>query len=855
MIIEAQLKHLLKGYEGREQVRDEIWANSHQALPYWEQLLKQIQGLGTEELSVRNAEIQRLLADNGVSFNLFDQTKGNQRYWQLDPIPFLIAPDFWQKIKAAIEQRVHLMDLIFKDLYGPRNLFKNGIVPAELIFADRQFLRACDQISFPNKRAILQYAVDISRSTDGQLWVIGDRTQAPSGLAYSLENRVAMARALPEFFAKARVKKLGAYYQKMRQQILQLAPHQTPDPLVAVLSPGPYSSTYFEHTFMSALQGFELVQGQDLMVKDEYVWLKTMSGLEKVDVIIRHVDDSYCDPLSLRADSQLGVAGLLEVARAGNVTLANPLGSGVLENPGLMAFMPAIARYFLGEDLLLPNIASWWCGQRKELNYVLEHLDQLVIKDLHKGGPKKTTYGWELSAQEKQEWRKKIQQFPYRFVGQEQAIFSTAPSWSGNFLEPRSTVLRCFASSDGETYEVMPGGLTRSAPKVGNSHVSNRSGGLGKDTWVISDEKVKPIRFKSSEQVTRSTYKQLDDLPSRMAEQLFWMGRYLMRIKFTARFLRVILKNQVDIKNFEDPVDNDTMPFLLQGLTHITLTYPGFVGEEGKSNLEAPDQQLADILGDYNLIGSVAHSLRMLKNAATSVRNRWSSDTWRMLDQTDQFWESWTQKHQGTSRSARRALDQLIDSLAALQGFTVGSLSVEEGRPLLDIGMRLEHSMLLASLSRACFANKQEPDVENSLMEALLITTESLSSYRHRYRGNLRIAGLLELLLLDDSYPQSLNYSIKLLNENLAQLPSTMEGKKLRADQKEIFKIYSTLQLAELSNLLDTQENAYQREHLDTLLGSIYAGLAKASNAINSTFFNHSSYEAQKSVFLFDSDV
>lgn len=855
MIIEEQLKLLLKGYDGQEQARDELWANSGQALPYWEQLLKQIQNLGAEELSTRNVEIQRLLADNGVSFNLFDQAKKQQRYWELDPIPFLIAPNFWQTIKAGVEQRVHLMDLIYKDLYGPRNLFKNGILPAELIFADRQFLRACDQMKFPNERAILQYAVDISRSTDGQLWVIGDRAQAPSGLAYSLENRVAMARALPEFFAKARVKKIGAYYQKLRQHLLQVAPHQTPDPLVAVLSPGPYSLTYFEHTFMSALQGFELVQGQDLMVKDGYVWLKTLSGLEKVDVIIRHVDDSYCDPLSLRADSQLGVAGLLEVARAGNVTLANPLGSGILENPGLMAFMPAIARYFLGTDLLLPNIASWWCGQPKEMNYVLEHLDQLVIKDLQRIGPRKTVYGWELSKAEKQQWIQKIKQFPYRFVGQEQAIFSTAPSWSGNYLEPRSTVLRCFASSGGKDYEVMPGGLTRSAPKLGNSHVSNRSGGLGKDTWVISDEKVKPIRLKSSDTVPRNTYKQLDDLPSRIASQIYWMGRYLMRIKYTARFLRVILKNEADIKNFEDPADKETWPLLLQGITHITLTYPGFVGEEGQDNLDAPADQLSALLGDYDLIGSLANSLRMLKNAATAVRNRWAPDTWRMLDQTDQFWEDFSQGKKKNSRSVRRALDQLIDNLAALQGFIVGSLSVEEGRPLLDIGMRLEHGMMMAALSRALLSNKQDVDVEKNLMEALLITTESLSSYRHRYRGNLRMAGLLELLLLDDSYPQSLNYSIKTLKDSLAQLPSMIEGRKLRADQKEILKIYSSLQLMEASQLLNTDNDLVLREQLDTLLGNIYEGLAKTSNHITSTFFSHSSYEAQKSIFLFESDV
>jgi uncharacterized alpha-E superfamily protein len=450
---------------------------------------------------------------------------------------------------------------------------------------------------------------------------------------------------------------------------------------------------------------------------------------------------------------------------------------------------------------------------------------------------------------------KKIKQFPYRFVGQEQAIFSTAPSWSGDFLEPRNTVLRCFASSGGVDYEVMPGGLTRSAPQAGNSHVSNRSGGVGKDTWVISDEKIKPIRFKASEALPKGTYKQLDELPSRMAEQLFWMGRYLMRTRYTARLLRIILKSQAEIENFDDPADKETLPLLLQGLTHMTMTYPGFVGEKGSANLAQPAAHLEAIFQKYDLSGGLAHSIRMLKNAATAVRNRWASDTWRMLDQNDQFWEQWVADGPQSPRSMRTALDQLIDNLAALQGFIIGSLSIEEGRPLLDIGMHLEHAMLMTSLSRALLVNKLDPDVESNLMEALLVTTESLSSYRHRYRGDLRLEGCLDLVLLDDSYPQALSYSVKIVQENLAQLPSMLEGQKLRMDQKEILQIHTALQLAEAQDLLKTEEAQLLREQLDTLLSSIYAGLSTTSNTINTTFFSHSYYEPQKSVFLFDSDV
>lgn len=854
MIIDQQLQELLKGYGADERPADEIWANQQQALPNWEHLLSQIKQLGASELNNRKLEIARVLADNGVSYNLFDDNASRPRNWQLDPIPFLITPEVWSSIEEGIRQRVHLMNLIFKDLYGPRSLIKEGILPADLIFGDPQFLRACDQIDYPEENALLQYAVDISRSPDGQLWVIGDRTQAPSGMAYTLENRVAMARTLPEFFAKARVRKLVPYYQLWRN-CLKSAAQNVAEPLVAILTPGPYSATYFEHTFMSALQGFELVQGQDLMVKDGFLWMKTLSGLEKVDVLIRHVDDRYCDPLSLRPDSQLGVAGLLEVIRKGNVRLANPLGSGVLENPGLMAFMPAISKHLLGETLKLPNIASWWCGQESERAYVLEHMDRLVIKDLYRLDGQRTIFGWELSKAEQQSCIDKIKRYPYRFVGQEQAVFSTAPSWNKSFLEPRRTVLRCFATSEASAYHIMPGGLTRSAPDAGNSHVSNRSGGIGKDTWVISKKIEQPIRFRIDRALPGGNYKRLEALPSRTGEQLFWMGRYLSRVKYTARLLRIILKRQSEIDNFEDPLDESTFSVLLQALTHTTLTYPGFVGEEGAGNLAQPNAELQEMLKNARRSGTLAFSINRLKNSGVSLRNRWSPDTWRILDQLTQHWEQWCSADQSDQRTARSQLDQLLVHCAALQGFVLDSLSIEEGRPLLDVGVQLEKAMLQAALLRALLGTKKDPDVEQELMEAILITCESLSSYRHRYRGELRLEGLLSLVLLDDSYPQALNYSVSKTRESLTVLPSGVSKQRLRPDQKSLLKVHSALRLSEVADLLVSTEASNLRGALDHLLGETHANLAEAASNIHFTFFSHSYFSPQKSVFLFDTDV
>ena len=506
MMTDQQINTLLGDYGGQATIPDEVKAGKEIIQPHWEQLLQQVLRLGEEEVRSRNIEIQRILRESGVTYNVYGQLELKRRIWEMDPIPFLISPKMWKEIHSGILQRAKLMDMIFKDLYGERKLFKEGILPPELILMDRHFLRACDQMYFGEKAAILQYGVDISRGPSGQLWVIGDRTQAPSGMAYAMENRVTLARVMPELFTKAKVKKIVPFYQSIRENLLHAAPQGGKDPLVVLLSPGPYNATYFEHAFLASLQGFQLVQGQDLMVKDNYVWLKTLNGLEQVDVIVRHVDDDYSDPLSLRPDSQLGVAGLLEAARHGNVTLANPLGSGVLENPGLMAFMPSICKYFLKEDLKLPNIASWWCGQKKELQYVVDNLDKLVIKDIRQRRGNRTAYGWELSRSEKKDLIARIKSKPNRFVGQEQAIFSTVPAWGIEGLEPRKTVLRCFASAAEDSFIVMPGGLSRSAPSAGNSHVSNRSGGIGKDTWVISDEKVQPIRYNPREQFDVFSY-------------------------------------------------------------------------------------------------------------------------------------------------------------------------------------------------------------------------------------------------------------------------------------------------------------------------------------------------------------
>ena len=306
-----------------------------------------------------------------------------------------------------------------QDIYGEQKLIKNCILPLELVYSHTGFLQPCSGINLPGKYSLVLYSADMARSPDGKLWIISDRTQAPSGSGYALENRTVMTRVLPELFSGLQVRHLSPYFDALKNSLNELGARHHQNPRIVILTPGPGSETYFEHSYLSSNLGYTLVQGNDLMVKHNFVWLKTLSGLEKVDVIIRRIDDVYCDPLELKSDSQLGVAGLLQVVRSGNVSIANPPRSSILENPGLMPFLQNISKYLFGTGLLMPTIASWWCGQPKELRYVLNNIQSLVIKRIYRGTSRSTSVdGASLSLSQINELKQKILRYPFLYVGQ-----------------------------------------------------------------------------------------------------------------------------------------------------------------------------------------------------------------------------------------------------------------------------------------------------------------------------------------------------------------------------------------------------------------------------------------------------
>ena len=681
-------------------VYDEMYAENNKALPHWQQFISSLESLGSEELERRRKEAQRLLRDNGVTYNVYGDNQNLTRAWQLDPTPLLISSEEWAVIEAGLKQRANLLDLVLKDLYGEQHLLKKGLLPLGLIYNHEGFLRPCVDALSNQQRHLIVYSANLARGPKGNMWVVDDRTQAPSGSGYALENRTVVTRVLPEIFRESQVHRLSGFFRTFRQSLSHIAPQNKENPRVVVLTPGPLNETYFEHAFLSSYLGYTLVQGDDLTVRDGRVWLKSLEGLQPVDVILRRTDDSFCDPLEFKSSSRLGVAGLLEAVRRNNVALANPLGSSILENHGLLAFLPRLAKYFFNEDLVLPSIATWWCGQAKERDFVLKNIEQLVIKPINRSQGNVAVFGANLSSQEKQSLRTAIIAKPHLFVGQQQINFSTVPTFTGNHFEPRNAVLRNFVVAGESGYHVMPGGLTRIAPSKDDFIVSNQTGGISKDTWVIASEPDKHAPVCSNPAKNELVEAVTEPLSSRAADNLFWVGRNLERVESSARLLRTILFKYRETLEFKDPDDIACLKVLLPALTQVTTSYPGFI-EENKQLLEAPSEELFILVKDNQRIGSLAANIDNFTHAAFNTRDLWSQDTWRSIENIQRKWHQKVVNKTLTMESLQDQLDDLTTGIVAFNGLTNESMTREKGWLMLDSGRRLERAITLIALLRS----------------------------------------------------------------------------------------------------------------------------------------------------------
>ena len=829
--------HNLSSFPLPEIGYDETLAPNGEVKSEWQTLLQNLAHLGENDLVQRNQDLQRVLRENGVTYNVYEGHLATARNWNLDPVPWVLNGQDWLKVEKGLKQRAELLNFIFKDLYGPKKLLKAGLIPHELIFCHRGFLRPCDGISHATDYPLALYATDVARGPEGQMWVINDKTQAPSGMGYALENRTAMKRVLPEMYKAQPVRKISDFFNFYYQSLCQLAPKGKENPRIALLTPGEKNETYFEHAFLADYLGINLVQGYDLLVKDSCVWIKTIHGLEQIDILVRRVDDIFCDPLEFRSDSQLGVPGLLEAIRQGNVAMANPLGSGVLENSGLMPFLNNISKIYFGQDLILPTVATWWCGQAKELHYVLSHFGELIIKKIDRYSGSPTFMPSSMSRAERERLIKHIKHEPYLYVGQEKISFSTVPSLIGDVIEPRFSVLRSFAVADSSGYHIMPGGLTRTSPEKGNFIVSNQAGGASKDTWVLEESESSNHSVKITLSKPPKNY-QRESLTSRMAENLFWAGRYSERVLATLRVmkttLRYILENPTQ-EPFQMVKDR-----LLCSLTHLTMSYPGFLGDE-KNPPCLPHPHLFELAQDENLVGGLAFNTRNLIQAMQSVGGYLSNDTRRMVESLKDNALSIKKMKSTSFLSLSNALDKLYNALVSLLGFITESMPREQGWLMFQSGRKIERSSLIASLARATLVYKDHDFVQQQVLEAVLRSNQLISTYRYKYRTHLNLEYALQLLLFDENNPRSIAYQLQKLMIYLRNLTSDKEDAAFGKDQKLVLEAHTKLVLTDSAELLQEKSDDLIRKKLDALLADFTDLMIQCSIAINQKYFSHSS--------------
>lgn len=757
---------------------DEMLAPEGRARTHWGPLIRSVLDMGADALHEQWRSTQRRMRENGVSYNVTADSADTARPWDLDLLPMIVPADEWTHIEAAVQQRATVLDSVLNDLYGEQRLVRNGLLPASLLFNHEGFLRPCHGIDMAQHRFMHLYAADLARSPDGRWWVLADRTQAPSGIGYAVENRLAISRAFEPVLSSMDVRPLSPFLMTMRESLVARAPRTSAvdaeralgrkvqrgaddSPLIVLLTPGPYNETYSEQAFLARYLGFPLVVGSDLTVRHGFVWLKTLGGLQRVHAIVRRVDDDFCDPLFLRGDSMLGVAGLVDAVRRNNVMVANGLGSSLVESGAMLGFLPAISRRLLGEDLRMPSVATWWCGEPAALNDAISRLDRLVFKPAWPQLRLRPVFGEDLRGEQRDAFVATLRRHPEQWVAQESVRLSRAPVWRDDItpgqvpatpphLDAAPISMRVYACvrPDGQGWAVMPGALTRVATGPDDRVVSMQFGGSSKDTWVLQGEARTPVESAAVGEVERSRPIRLvrgdERLASRSVENLYWFGRYAERCDNMARLLRRALYLRLTGEDASAPDEWDA-------IVEVARWYM-LVDDEIDATDPSLREQLLAAVTDRTRVGFAAN-LRRLHDVATRLHERLSLDNWRTINQMSLRLAR--QHGQVSVQSALQLLDDATVSMMTLTGFAIDGMTRDMGWRFMSIGRRIERAQGLATVLDRMLGRG-----EGIRLDGLLELCDSIATYRSRYIARPQWMPVLDLLVSDETNPRSIVFQL-----------------------------------------------------------------------------------------------
>ena len=808
--------------------------------PAWSRFFERLGQDGFLDLNRRTTNLERQVRDNGVTYNVYADSDGPQRPWSLDLFPLIVTPQSWAQIETGVLQRVKLLDSVMADVYGPQTLLASNLIPPALVHGHPGYLRPMHGVRPPGDTHLHIVAFDLARGPDGHWWVVSQRTQAPSGLGYLLENRLIASRLFPEAFHDLRVQRLAASYRALIDGIKQMCP--TPDePRIVLLTPGPYNETYFEHAYLARYLGLTLVEGSDLTVRNQCLYLKTLKGLEPVHGLIKRLDDEFLDPLELRSDSRLGVPGLLQVIRAGNVLVANAPGSAFLESTAMLGFLPKLSRHLLGEELQLPSLATWWCGERAATESVLPELGACVIKPTYATPGPGAVLGKTLSRRELDEWAGRIVRQGEDYTVQAYLPLSQMPTWEsrpgGDRIVPRSAMLRVFAVADGpRSWRVLPGGLTRIA-SAELDIASMQRGGSSADTWVMTQGEVDASSLLQHEQPAATiSHRSRNSTTSRAAENLFWLGRYTERTENTTRLARLALESL----NGEDQGSLPLLAWLGELAVAHGLVLPA-VPPPTQARRVFERSLIAALCDQQNT--SVGHNLGGLRSAASAVRERLSLEQWNVIVRAEKQFTlecaCFSDAGDYSSVDALRVLENLSGHTAAMTGAQTDRMTRDDGWRLLSSGRHLERLGFLASALAHAFDTGAVFDEGG--FEALIALFDSTITFHAQYQQRHDIPALLDLLVLDRDNPRSLGWVAQTLRGRLARLAGSAPGK-----MPEIALTVPDPQVWLLQDICEREEDG-RYGNLIELLTRCSDAAYKLSDDLGARYFTHSG-EARQSV-------
>jgi uncharacterized circularly permuted ATP-grasp superfamily protein/uncharacterized alpha-E superfamily protein len=829
----------------------------------WTAVAEAVDGYGQDGLVSRRDELARLLRNEGATYNLAVDGHSLRRPWTLDPVPLVLDAAEWARLERAVAQRSALLDLVNADLYGDRTLLARGLVPAEIVLGHPAFLRPAAGIARPGANRLFLTAVDVVREAEGTFRAVADRAQAPSGLGYALVNRSALSRVLPTLHRSSGVERQAGFFRAIRAGIARAVPDDVDEPRVVILTPGPLSETYFEHAYLASFLGYPLVEGRDLVVQNNRVWLRSLAGLDPVDAVIRRVDDQWCDPVELRPDSLLGVPGLLEVARRGRVAVLNPLGAGILESPALAGLLADVAPALLGEELALRGPESWWCGNPDGLSHVLAGFDELLLLPVQPSAGTRPVRPLLLSAAERDALRDRVRARPGDWVGQEILVPSTVPTVvDDGSLVPRPAVLRTFAVADepadgggGHDFRLLPGGLTRVGAETDSLVISSRGDGTSKDTWVASTEPAlqQSPWLPSGRAAPGPVFvpELPAALPGRVAARLFTVGRSAEHAELVVRLIRTVLARLDQPLGSGDDGGAQSLQVLLSslgGASGFTPApdddgpTPGYPLPDGGALAEGVlpnDRTALALLFDERVQGSLVSTLGVLVDAAYSVREQLSADTWQLVSDIEEELGLFRRRPPTQFVGAQPSLLRLQRSLLALSGVCAENMERDPAWLFLDGGRRLERARSLVRLLRSVLVEKRAGVVEDLLVESLLKTSESLIIFRRRAGSILHVSGALDLLVYDVANPRSVLFQLDRLVAHLAELPKRSSAQRLANEERLALETTTLLRLTDPDRLATVDGGTGRRAELDNVFGTVDGLLGDLLDSLQRTYFAH----------------